>query len=121
MGKLLAEELSSLADSALRQITPQPLAAVRLLGELLQSSGNGPKQVQPARPLDQHVYHRLHPLHVHRVSCPSVKQPVRGQTANAHVKADNHRSIWPQAVHRHRLHLHGHWLYHQHRRAELRK
>jgi hypothetical protein len=42
MGKLIAEqqcwhclEILVLADSALLQITPQPLAAVRLLGELL--------------------------------------------------------------------------------------
>ena len=73
------------------QITPQPLAAVRLLGDLLRSRWNGQKQVQSPRPLDQYVYYRLHPLHVHRVRfSPRAKQPVRGQLANVQAKADNH-------------------------------
>ena len=98
MGKLIAEEqcwrcleILVLADSALLQIAPQPLAAVRLLGDLLSSRWNGQKQVQSPRPPDQYVYHRLHPLHVHRVRfCPRAKQPVRGQVANVQVKADNY-------------------------------
>lgn len=50
------------------QIPSEPLAAVRLLGELFQQGWNRPWQGQSARSLDQHVHHRLHHLHVHRVS-----------------------------------------------------